>query len=372
MSLRETRTFLLAPADVASQLERNGLKELRDLTRSAGVKMYFVDGVVDKDERILSVAGSTKEIQFGLQLLMDKITEWNQHRFIPTFDTYQYMHGKAVVHIPSSFASMLLHHRNERLDNIKADTHTNIYISKVDDMPFGSSMRRLHVSGDEDDVRAAAKRLGRLQSDFNKTPQSQGTKCFALKLVLLDRDLPDVKNENMQMAFDAAHVRVTFKESPSLNRKTIAVIFGMLENVFHAHEKIMFALMKTLDKVRLIKQQSYGASESALPKSDSQTSMDRHSVDRRESSHHRTSSEPRGATNAILPTPLKTPVEMKVSMDVADKIMSQGLRRLAQASNAKVSFETDPNDVDTMKIIMFGDLMAVMRVQQEINIIMQS
>ncbi|KDO17005.1 hypothetical protein SPRG_21596 [Saprolegnia parasitica CBS 223.65] len=70
---------------------------------------------------------------------------------------------------------------------------------------------------------------------------------------------------------------------------------------------------------------------------------------------------------------MQTQVEMRVDMDTADKILTGGgLRRLAQASSAVVSFQIDPLDANMTKILLAGDLLAVIQVQQEINAILHS
>ncbi|EQC26740.1 hypothetical protein SDRG_15469 [Saprolegnia diclina VS20] len=292
-----TKTFMLVPGDVAQILNARSGTELKELARSASCLMYLVDAHVYKDCRILCVSGTPRQIDDGMHVLVARIQEILRDKYTATFETVKYMHDKSVVHIRSDFAAYLLEHASARLQQVASATHTRVYIKEVEEMVMALPMRRLHITGTADNVKAACNRLHQVQAAYEALPADPSRLVYALRLVLLDRDVMDVDNSRMSAMYQELRVEAKVLRSvPNLPQKTLFVLTGTLENLYAAHTASIKAISTGYERVRLRKEQrdrEYAA-EQALRYGDKKT-------DYIEYARH--SSRERSTTKAILPPP---------------------------------------------------------------------
>ncbi|KDO23511.1 hypothetical protein SPRG_11433 [Saprolegnia parasitica CBS 223.65] len=256
LSDRETKTFMLVPADMAQSLNVRSGTELKELARSTKTYMYFIDTPVYKDCRILCIAGTPRTIEAAMRALVPRMQEILRSKYAPTFESVSYMHDKAVVHIRSDFAAHLLEHASTRLMQVADATHTRIHITNVEEMAMASPLRRLHILGDAENVKDACDRLHQVQSDFEAKPSDPSRLVYTLRLVLLNRDVADVDNMRMAAMYEELQVETkTLKHVPNLPIKTLSVLTGPLESLYAAHIATINAINEGYERGRRRKQQ---------------------------------------------------------------------------------------------------------------------
>ncbi|EQC26739.1 hypothetical protein SDRG_15468 [Saprolegnia diclina VS20] len=321
----KSKSFLLVQADVARTLNMRSGEELKEVAQSSKTYIYIVDVPVYKDCRILCIAGLPHVIEAAMRMLVPRMQEILRAKLKPTFETAKYLHNKSVVHIRSDFAAYLLEHASARLQHVADATHTHIYIEDVEEMEMATPLRRLHVTGAIDNVKAACNRLHQVQVEFEALPSDPTRLVYTLRLILLNRDVAEVNNMRMVLRYERLQVETkVLKQVSNLPNKTLFVLTGTLENLYAAHfatvlKSVVNLRLKTLFVLTGALENLYAAFFAAVKAIDDNYkrmrqrkdqprdrdySPDRPSYDKKqEYTSARHPSEERWTTKAILPTP---------------------------------------------------------------------
>ncbi|EQC42498.1 hypothetical protein SDRG_00231 [Saprolegnia diclina VS20] len=197
MREHEAKSYMLVPTEMAQSLGAGWSAELKELGRSVESNMYIIGASVYKDCRLLCIGGTPRTIDAGLRVLMPHMQKLLRAKPKPTFLTATYMHDKSVVPIRSDFAAYLSEHASGRLQHVADATHTHIYIEDIEEMEIASPLRRLHITGAADNVKAACNRLHQVQVDFEALPSDPTRLVYTLRIVLLNRDVMSANNSRM-------------------------------------------------------------------------------------------------------------------------------------------------------------------------------
>ncbi|RHY31292.1 hypothetical protein DYB32_003627 [Aphanomyces invadans] len=258
----ETRfhVHIIIPSNCTSMLLGNGGANIRRLAHNSFVHLTIRPrgDSPHPDDRLLVISGFTRNV---FRAIRDIIADIQAHTGCNTTTNVGPLvgdEGSTYVLVPSVFATLMMLKGGEKLKEIAHATGARFQLSPVEDMPLGTTLRRLYVHGPEPATRKAVAQVMHKLAEFNQLPSDKKEDELTLKTVF-----PESAMEYLEMPtlkFIMRQHGTTIKIFPiGKSSECIVTISGTLSRILATEDNILHLLdMNRVSMVYLHKQLLHG------------------------------------------------------------------------------------------------------------------